>query len=98
MGNDRISAEQASAWGLAQDIAPDGEVEARAIGWAEKAGAMPPLPARMTKKTINAYANALADLAVHMDTEEVILTETTQDHAEAVSAFFERRPPRFQGA
>ena len=97
MANDGVSAEQALAWGLAQDIAPDGEVEARALEWARKVAAMPPVPARMTKKTINAYSNALADLTVHMDTEEVILTETTQDHAEAVDAFFARRPPRFTG-
>lgn len=97
MANDGISADQALAWGLAQDIAPDGEAEARAIQWAQKVAAMPPVAARMTKKTINAYSNALADLAVHMDTEEVILTEHTADHAEAVDAFFQRRPPRFTG-
>ena len=82
---------------ITKDIAPDGEVEARALEWARKVAAMPPVPARMTKKTINAYSNALADLTVHMDTEEVILTETTQDHAEAVDAFFARKPPRFTG-
>jgi enoyl-CoA hydratase len=97
MANDRISAEQALAWGLSQDVVPDGEAEAAAIRWAEKVVAMPPLPARMTKKTINAYANALSDLAVHMDTDEVILTEHTSDHAEAVDAFISRRNPMFRG-
>lgn len=97
MANDGIAAEQALAWGLAQDVVPDGEAEAAAVAWAAKVAAMPPVPARMTKKTINAYANALSDLAVHMDTEEVILTEITGDHAEAVDAFLARRKPRFQG-
>ena len=53
---------------------------------------------QMTKKTINAYSSALAGLAVHMDTDEVILTEHTGDHAEAVDAFLSRRAPRFRGA
>lgn len=98
MADDPVSAGQALAWGLAQDVVADGEAEAAAVRWAAKVAAMPPVPARMTKKTINAYANALGDLAVHMDTEEVILTEHTGDHAEAVEAFLTRRKPRFQGA
>ena len=52
----------------------------------------------MTKKTVNAYANALSSLAVHMDTEEILLSEHTADHREAVDAFFARRPPVFRGA
>ncbi len=98
MANDRIDARQSLAWGLAQDVVPDREAEAAAVLWAEKVAAVPPLPARMTKKTINAYANALSDLAVHMDTDEVILTEHTSDHAEAVDAFLSRRAPVFKGA
>lgn len=97
MANDPIPAAQALHWGLAQDVVPDGKAEAAAIRWAAKVAGMPPVPARMTKKTINAYANALSDLAVHMDTDEVILTETTGDHAEAVDAFLTRRKPQFRG-
>ena len=40
--------------------------------------------------------NAIA--AVHMDTEEVMLTELTEDFAEAMAAFGERRTPDFRGA
>ncbi|MGY9057875.1 MAG: enoyl-CoA hydratase/isomerase family protein [Alphaproteobacteria bacterium] len=98
MANDGIDAGHALAWGLAQDVVPDGSAEEAAIVWAQKVAAMPPVAARMTKKTINAYSNALSSLAVHMDTEEVILTETTDDHAEGVSAFLGRRAPRFTGA
>ena len=98
MANDRIPTADGLAWGLLQDVVPDGKAEAAAIAWAEKVAAMPPLPARMTKKTVNAYANALSSLAVHMDTEEILLSEHTADHREAVDAFFARRPPVFRGA
>ena len=87
MADDRIDASQALDWGLAQDVVADGEAEAAAVRWAIKVASMPPVPARMTKKTINAYANALSDLAVHMDTDEVILTETTEDHEARVAAY-----------
>ena len=98
MANDRIPTADGLAWGLLQDVVPDGKAEAAAIAWAEKVAAMPPFPARMTKKTVNAYANALSSLAVHMDTEEILLSEHTADHREAVDAFFARRPPVFRGA
>jgi enoyl-CoA hydratase len=96
--DDRISAEEAHAWGLVQGVAPDGEALDHAVRFAAKAAAMPPLTVRITKRTINAYANALAPLAVHMDTDQVILTETTADHREAVAAFKAKREPRFSGA
>ena len=52
----------------------------------------------MTKATVNAVAAANSAAAVHMDTEEVMLTELTEDFAEAMAAFGERRTPVFRGA
>lgn len=98
LGNDRIESADALAWGLAQEIVDDGQAAARALAIAARAAAMPPVPLRMTKSSVNAVAGALAGTAMHMDTEEVMLTELTEDFAEGVSAFRESRPARFRGA
>ena len=98
LANDRIAAEDALAWGLVQAVVPDGEAAAHARTLAERAAAMPPVPLRMTKATVNAIAAAGAAGTVHMDTEEVMLTELTEDFEEAMEAFRGRREPVFRGA
>ena len=98
LGHDRIAADEAHAWGLVQAVVPDGEAAAHARTLADRAAAMPPVPLRMTKATVNAVAAANSAAAVHMDTEEVMLTELTEDFAEAMAAFRERRTPVFRGA
>lgn len=96
--NDRISADNAFAWGLAQEIVDDGTAIAAALAAAEKAAAMPPVAARMIKRAVDAYASALAEAVVHMDADQVLLAETGQDHLEAVDAFLTDRDPTFTGA
>lgn len=96
--NDRISARDALAWGLAQEIAPDGKTAAAAVKAAEKAAEIPPVAARMIKRAVDAYANALAEAVIHMDTDQVLLAESGLDHLEAVDAFLAKRDPNFTGA
>jgi len=97
-GNDRVDAESAHAWGLAQAVVDDGGAMAAAVEAATKAAATPPVAARMIKKAVDAYASALADAVIHMDADQVLLAETGKDHVEAVEAFFEKRDPNFTGA
>jgi enoyl-CoA hydratase/carnithine racemase len=64
---------------------------------AGRIAAEPPLPVKMTKATVNRLSGALDDLASHMDLDQYVLTTKSDDFIEGVSAFFERRPPRFRG-
>ncbi len=96
--NARIDAEAALSWGLIQDIVADGDTAAAAIRAAEKAAEIPPVAARMIKRAVNAYANALSDAVVHMDTDQVMLAESGYDHLEAVDAFLAKREATFTGS
>ena len=98
LGDVRVPAEQALTWGLAQEVVDDGAALEAAVAMAEKAAAMPPLTLRMTKTTVNMVAQPDARALVHMDTDQLILTEHTRDHREAVDAFREKRRPQFTGS
>lgn len=98
MGEGKVTAEQSLAWGLAEEVVPDGTALDKAMELARATAAMPPLTVRMTKSTVNAVALAAGRTIVHMDTDQLILTEHTEDHKEAIAAFREKRKPAFRGA
>jgi enoyl-CoA hydratase/carnithine racemase len=94
---DRISATQALQWGLVEEVVDDGTAFDAAMALAEKVAQQPPLPAMMTKRTVNRLAHALDDLASHMDVDQFALASMTDDSKEGIAAFLERRKPSFRG-
>ena len=94
---EKLAAARAVEWGLADEIAPDGEVLTQALAMAEVAAGMPPVALRMCKQDINAYANALAHVSTHSDYDQFALAQTGDDFKEGVAAFLDKRPPRYTG-
>lgn len=97
MADERISAKEAYEWGLVEEVAQPGKAFEAAMAMAEKVARQPPISVAMTKLTVNRLAHALDDLASHMDIDQFALASMTEDHKEGVSAFIERRKPRFRG-
>lgn len=94
-----VHADEALIWGLANRTAEAGptSVQQAAAAWAsEIAASVPPIQASMVKQTINAIANASTPM-VHMDTDQYIVAQMTDDFAEAMSSFMEKRPPDYKG-
>ena len=65
---------------------------------ARRVAALPPLSVRMAKRAITAIATANNAAATYMDADQYALAALSDDHREAVAAFFEKRPARFTGS
>jgi enoyl-CoA hydratase/carnithine racemase len=98
LADQRIGAAEAYEWGLVEEVSDPGRAFDAAMVMATKVAAQPPLSVAMTKLTINRLANALDNLASHMDVDQFALASMTEDHKEGVAAFLGKRKPRFRGA
>jgi enoyl-CoA hydratase len=94
---EKVEAEEALAWGLADEVASDGESLARAKDWAARLAKLPPNAVRMSKQSVNAAANALNHATTFMDLDQYALATTSEDYREAIKAFLEKRTPKFTG-
>lgn len=91
---DAVIAEQ---WGLIDYVVAPGRALERAHELAEQVAAIPPIPVRMAKRAINVSANALDNAVSYMDADQFLLAQGTEDAAEGVAAFFEKRPGSYSG-
>jgi enoyl-CoA hydratase len=94
---ERVEAQEALAWGLADEVAADGAAVARARDLAERIAKLPPNAVRMSKQAVNAAANALHHATTFMDLDQYALAATSEDYREAIIAFLEKREPKFTG-
>ena len=94
---ERLDADRALGWGLADEKAEDGEALAAARRIAERAAGLPPAQVRMIKELIDANAHALGRATAAIDRDQFILSQSSGDFEEGVRSFLERRPAKFTG-
>lgn len=94
---DIISAADASEMGLVNRVLPDGELDAFVDGWARRLAAGPPIALALTKRMLNNAMNVTMEEALDDEGAAQTVNFGTKDTIEAMSAFTEKREPKFKG-
>ncbi|MFZ9511906.1 MAG: crotonase/enoyl-CoA hydratase family protein [Burkholderiaceae bacterium] len=94
---DTIDAQQALAWNLVSRVVPHEELMASARELAGRITANPGHALRLTKRLMREALHARLDTVLEMSAVFQAVSHKTADHREAVAAFLEKRPPRFEG-
>lgn len=94
---DTIDAPTALAWGLVSKVVPAAQLLDEANALAARICKQPPDVLRMTKRLMREGQGASFDTIMEMSAAMQAIAHLTQDHQEAVAAFFEKRTPQFKG-
>ncbi|MFC2058468.1 enoyl-CoA hydratase/isomerase family protein [Chloroflexota bacterium] len=94
---DWISASEAEQLGLVNRVVPADELQEAADELAEKLASKSPMAIKAAKRLINRGVEAPLASGLEMEIVSVGLHSTTEDMAEGLKAFGEKRSPQFPG-
>ena len=94
---DPIDAQTALRIGLVSQVVPRDRLLAEASALAERIAARGPIAVRYAKEAVSRGMDMSLEQALRFETDLTIILQTTEDRAEGVRAFLEKREPRFQG-
>ena len=95
---DTIDAQTALSWGLVSRVVPAANLMSEAGALAEKIVRQPPDVLRMTKRMMREGQSVSFETIMEMSAAMQSLAHLTDDHREAVTAFFDKRPAVFKGS
>ncbi len=92
-----LKAEKAKDWGLIWDVCAPGDLMDEASQLAENLASKPPIGLALNRAAIRASFDNTLDEQLELERLSMQKAGFTDDYAEAVSAFVEKRKPRFTG-
>jgi len=95
--NRKLTAAEAHAWGLVDEVVEADALAARAAELAADYAARPTRGIGMTKRLFDHAQTATLDEQLALEGELQTAATKTADFAEGVDAFLEKRPPNFTG-
>jgi 2-(1,2-epoxy-1,2-dihydrophenyl)acetyl-CoA isomerase len=95
--NRRLTAAEAHAWGLVSEVVEAARLSERAAEVAAGFAAAPTRAIGLTKKLFDNAPTATLDEQLELEAQSQSEATGTEDFREGVSAFLEKRPPRFSG-
>ena len=96
--NRKLTAAEAHAWGLVSEVVEADALVARAAELAQTLAAAPTRGIGMTKRLFDAAAGTTLEEQLEREAQLQTAASRTDDFAEGVAAFLEKRPPRFRGS
>jgi 2-(1,2-epoxy-1,2-dihydrophenyl)acetyl-CoA isomerase len=97
MLGDKEDAQTLLDWGFLDQVVPFLGLDQAIDLMASRYAGQPPAATQMIKQSINAVSSGLDQAIMHMDADQNMLTARSEDRAEGMSAFFEKRDPEFKG-
>lgn len=92
-----IEAAEALRWGLVNAVVPRKRLAAEAAAVAQRIAERGPLAVRYAKEAVRRGLEMPLEQALRFETDLTIIIQTTEDRAEGVRAFLEKRKPEFRG-
>jgi len=94
---DLIDAAEAKALGIVNDVVPLSQLRDRVMSLAAKIAEKSPIALRMAKEAVKTASRMNLREGLERETDLFCLTFTSEDKAEGVRAFFEKRKPEYKG-
>ena len=94
---ERLSAEEAVEYGIANKVVPEDQFDAAVADWAGKLASKSPVLMRLGHDAMYRQQDMALDDALEYLRSQLSLTFTTEDIVEGVQAFFEKRDPQWKG-
>jgi 2-(1,2-epoxy-1,2-dihydrophenyl)acetyl-CoA isomerase len=95
--NRRLTAGEAQAWGLVSQVVEADRLQAAAAELAAGYAAAPTAAIGMTKRLFDHAATTVLEEQLELEAQLQSAATRTDDFGEGVTAFLEKRPPRFSG-
>jgi 2-oxoglutaroyl-CoA hydrolase len=93
----RISAEKALDWGIATEVVTDADLKKATDDLVDELRGFSPLAQRTAKKLINETEDLTLSTAIEFEGQNYGRLRASDDYREGVSAFTEKRKPKFTG-
>jgi enoyl-CoA hydratase/carnithine racemase len=97
IGGDRVLAPELERWGVLDRLVPRASLIDAANELASRYAAKPPIPAQMIKRSVNHLVSALDESIMHMDSDQNLFTQGTEDRKIAGPAYLAKQDAEFTG-